>query len=99
MQTRLRPLKRHSNLNLNIQRFSLIFGRKNYDKSFPGLLAELKSSFSLRNFVILLLVPFTKISHVALFAGTQLVSELGWHLAPGGGRRVALALGKENEPI
>ncbi len=49
--------------------------------------------------LIFLLIPFTKISHVALFPGTQLVSELGWHLAPGAGQKVAVTLGKENEPI
>jgi nitrate reductase gamma subunit len=49
--------------------------------------------------LILLLIPFTKLSHVVLFPGTQLISELGWHLEPGAGERVAIALGKENEPI
>ena len=49
--------------------------------------------------LLFLLIPFTKISHVALFPGTQLISELGWHLAPGAGQKVAAALGKENEPI
>jgi nitrate reductase gamma subunit len=49
--------------------------------------------------LILLLIPFTKMSHVALFPGTQLVSELGWHLQPGAGEQVALILGKENQPI
>lgn len=49
--------------------------------------------------LILLLMPFTKISHVVLFPATQLISELGWHLAPGAGEKVAAALGKENEPI
>ncbi len=49
--------------------------------------------------LIFLLIPFTKISHVALFPGTQLISELGWHLEPGAGQRVAQTLGKENEPI
>ena len=49
--------------------------------------------------LIFLLIPFTKMSHMALFPGTQLVSELGWHLQPGAGQQVALALGKENEPI
>jgi nitrate reductase gamma subunit len=49
--------------------------------------------------LLFLAVPFTKISHVALFPGTQLVSHLGWHLAPGAGQKVAEALGKENEPI
>jgi len=49
--------------------------------------------------LIFLLIPFTKMSHVVLFPGTQLVSEMGWHLKPGGGEQVAIALGKENEPI
>ena len=49
--------------------------------------------------LIFLLIPCTKISHVVLFPGTQLVSELGWHLAPGAGQKVAATLGKENEPI
>jgi nitrate reductase gamma subunit len=49
--------------------------------------------------LIFLLVPFTKLSHVALFSSTQLVSELGWHLMPGAGQKVAVALGKEDEPI
>jgi nitrate reductase gamma subunit len=49
--------------------------------------------------LILLLMPFTKISHVVLFPATQLISELGWYLAPGAGEKVAAALGKENEPI
>jgi nitrate reductase gamma subunit len=49
--------------------------------------------------LVFLLIPFTKMSHVALFPATQLVSELGWHLKAGGGQRVAVALGKENEPI
>jgi hypothetical protein len=49
--------------------------------------------------LILFLFPFTKMSHVALFPGTQLISDLGWHLEPDSGQRVALILGKENEPI
>jgi nitrate reductase gamma subunit len=49
--------------------------------------------------LIFLLIPFTKMSHVALFPGTQLISEMGWHLKPGAGEQVALALGKENKPI
>ncbi len=50
------------------------------------------------NFV-LVLIPFSKLSHAVLFPTTQLVSEMAWHLAPGSGERVALTLGKENEPI
>jgi nitrate reductase gamma subunit len=49
--------------------------------------------------LILMLIPFTKLSHAVLFPTTQLVSEMAWHLAPGSGEKVALALGKENEPI
>jgi nitrate reductase gamma subunit len=49
--------------------------------------------------LIFLLIPFTKMSHVALFPGTQLISDLGWNLKMGGGQQVAIALGKENEPI
>ena len=49
--------------------------------------------------LLILTIPFTKISHVALFLGTQLISELGWHLVPGAGQKVAVTLGKENEPI
>jgi nitrate reductase gamma subunit len=49
--------------------------------------------------LVLLLVPFSKLSHVVLFPFTQLVSQLGWHLAPDAGSRVAAALHKENESV
>jgi nitrate reductase gamma subunit len=49
--------------------------------------------------LILVLIPFTKMSHAVLFPTTQLVSEMAWHLAPDSGDSVALTLGKENEPI
>jgi nitrate reductase gamma subunit len=49
--------------------------------------------------LILILIPFTKISHVVLFPTTRLISEFGWHLRPGSGQQVAVALGKEDEPI
>jgi nitrate reductase gamma subunit len=49
--------------------------------------------------VLLVLIPFSKLSHAVLFPTTQLVSEMAWHLAPNAGRSVALTLGKENEPI
>ena len=49
--------------------------------------------------VLLVLIPFSKLSHVVLFPTTQLMSEMAWHLAPGSGERVAVSLGKENEPI
>jgi nitrate reductase gamma subunit len=49
--------------------------------------------------LIFLLIPFTKMSHVALFPGAQLISDLGWHLKAGAGEQVAIALGRENKPI
>ena len=49
--------------------------------------------------LILIAIPFSKLSHMVLFPITQLVSELGWHLAPSGGQDVAFALGKEGEPV
>lgn len=49
--------------------------------------------------LILVLIPFSKLSHVALFPFNQLISELGWHLKPGAGELVAADLGKENAPI
>jgi nitrate reductase gamma subunit len=49
--------------------------------------------------LLLVFVPFSKLAHVVLFPFTQLVSELGWHLAAGSGRAVAEALGKEEEPV
>ena len=49
--------------------------------------------------LLLFLVPLTKLSHMALLPLAQLVSELAWHFPPDAGRRVAVALGKEDEPI
>jgi nitrate reductase gamma subunit len=49
--------------------------------------------------LILVLIPFSKLSHAVLFPTTQLMSEMAWHLAPGSGERVALTLGKEQKPI
>jgi nitrate reductase gamma subunit len=49
--------------------------------------------------LILVLIPFSKLSHAVLFPTTQLVSEMAWHLAPGCGEKVALTLGKEKELI
>jgi hypothetical protein len=49
--------------------------------------------------LLLVLIPFTKLVHVALFPFTQISWELGWHFAPGAGERVRLALGKEGEPV
>jgi nitrate reductase gamma subunit len=49
--------------------------------------------------VVLIALPFSKLSHAVLFPTTQLVSELAWYLAPGSGQKIAAALGKESEPI
>ncbi len=49
--------------------------------------------------LVLIAIPFSKLSHMVLFPITQLVSELGWHLAPTGGQEVMFALGKEGEPV
>ncbi len=49
--------------------------------------------------LLLLLLPLSKLSHVALFPQARLVSEMGWHWPPGAGQKVAAALGKEETPI
>ena len=49
--------------------------------------------------LLLFLVPLSKLSHMILLPFTQLVSELAWHFPPDAGSRVAVTLGKENEPI
>lgn len=49
--------------------------------------------------LLLFLVPLTKLSHMVLLPFTQLVSELAWHFPPDAGARVAVALGKEKEPV
>jgi nitrate reductase gamma subunit len=49
--------------------------------------------------LLLFLVPLTKLSHMILLPFSQLISELAWHFPPDAGSRVAVALGKENEPI
>ena len=49
--------------------------------------------------LLLLLVPLTKLSHMILLPLTQLVTELSWHWPPDAGTRVAVALGKEHEPV
>jgi len=49
--------------------------------------------------IVLVLIPLTKLSHMILLPATQLVSELSWHFPPDAGSKVAVALGKENEPI
>jgi len=49
--------------------------------------------------LLLFLIPLTKISHMVLLPGTQIISELAWHFPPESGRKVGEALGKANEPI
>jgi len=49
--------------------------------------------------LILVALPFSKLSHALLFPITRLVSEMGWHLAPDAGQRVAVTLNKENERV
>jgi hypothetical protein len=49
--------------------------------------------------VLLFLIPVTKLNHMALLPASQVVSELAWHFPPDAGSRVAVALGKVNEPI
>jgi len=49
--------------------------------------------------VVFVLIPITKLSHVVLIPGVQLVSEVAWHWPPDAGSKLAVTLGKENEPI
>ena len=44
-------------------------------------------------------VPLTKISHILLFPAMQVISEVAWHFPPDADEPIAVALGKENEPI
>jgi hypothetical protein len=49
--------------------------------------------------LVFILIPLTKLSHMALIPGVQFVSEAAWHWPPDAGSRLAVALGKENEKI
>jgi len=49
--------------------------------------------------LILFLIPVTKLSHMVLLPGTQIISELAWHFPPDAGHRVGVTLGKANDPI
>jgi len=49
--------------------------------------------------LLFILVPLTKLSHMALLPGSQLVSELGWHWPRDAGSRVAASLGKEGASV
>jgi nitrate reductase gamma subunit len=44
---------------------------------------------------ILLLIPFTKLAHVALYSVVRVSSEIGWKFVPDAGEKVKAALGKE----
>ncbi|MEW6200876.1 MAG: hypothetical protein AB1546_02800 [bacterium] len=45
--------------------------------------------------VILVLLPFTKLAHVALYATVRLSSDIAWRFVPDAGEKVAAALGRE----
>jgi hypothetical protein len=47
----------------------------------------------------LFLTPLTKIAHCVLAPFNQLVSEVAWHFPAESGAHVAIALGKENDPV
>jgi nitrate reductase gamma subunit len=49
--------------------------------------------------LVLVLIPVTKLSHMALLPGAQLVSEVAWHWPSDSGSKMAVALGKEGEAI
>ena len=49
--------------------------------------------------LMIVALPFSKLSHALLFPITRLISEMAWHLAPDAGQQVAIALNKESDPI
>jgi len=49
--------------------------------------------------LVLVLIPLSKIAHCVLYPLTQLIFQLGWHFPESSGRHVAIALGKEDEPV
>jgi nitrate reductase gamma subunit len=49
--------------------------------------------------LIFILIPLTKLSHMVLLPEVQLVSEVAWHWPEKAGSKVAVTLGKENQPI
>ena len=49
--------------------------------------------------LLLVLIPITKLSHCALMPTAQIVTEVAWHFTPDAGSKLAVALGKEKEPI
>ena len=49
--------------------------------------------------LVFVMVPVTKLSHMVLLPSVQMVSEVAWHWPPDAGSKLAVTLGKENEPI
>ncbi len=49
--------------------------------------------------LLFILMPLTKLSHAVLMPCSQLASEVAWHFPADSGRKVAVALHKEEEPI
>jgi nitrate reductase gamma subunit len=49
--------------------------------------------------LVFVLIPVTKLSHMVLIPGVQLVSEVAWHWPPDAGSKMAVTLGKEGKPI
>lgn len=49
--------------------------------------------------LVFVLVPLTKLSHAVLIPGVQLISEVAWRWPPDAGSKLAVTLGKEDEPI
>ena len=49
--------------------------------------------------ILLVLIPMTKLSHSVLLPSTQLISEVAWHWPADAGAKVAIALGKEGDPV
>jgi nitrate reductase gamma subunit len=49
--------------------------------------------------LVLVLIPLTKLSHMALLPAMQLVSEVAWHFPPDAGAQVGLQLNKGDEPV
>jgi nitrate reductase gamma subunit len=49
--------------------------------------------------LVMILMPITKLSHAVLLPSVQVVSEMGWRWPADAGSRVAVALGKQGEPV
>lgn len=49
--------------------------------------------------LLLVMVPFSKLMHMALFWISQTSSELGWRFPSGSGERVRVSLGKQSEGV